>query len=137
MEACSFTGHRTIESRHYGKIDNLLDRAIAYAYAEGCRRFYVGGAIGFDTLAARRIIFFRMTHPDAELHVVAPCKNQCDGWSEAQIGMWEQGALGSSPEASSVASPGWGIWNRALAGRAGRERGHSQLYFQHGETAWG
>ena len=57
--------------------------------------------------------------------------------SEAQIGMWEQGTLGSSPEASSVAGPGWGMWNRALTGRAGRERGHSQLYFQRGETAWG
>ena len=89
MKACSFTGHRVIEPRHYGRLDNLLDRAIAYAYGEGCRRFFVGGAIGFDTLAARRIIFFRMTHPDAELHIIAPCKDQCDGWSEVQIAMYE------------------------------------------------
>ena len=89
MMACSFTGHRRIEPAHYGKIDDLLDRAIAYAYSEGCRRFYVGGALGFDTLAARRVILFRMSHPDAELHVIVPCKNQCDGWSEAQIGMYE------------------------------------------------
>ena len=89
MKVCSFTGHRKIERSHFGKIDDLLDRAIAYAYGEGCRHFCVGGAVGFDTLAARRILLFRMTHSDAELHVIAPCKNQCDGWSEAQIGMYE------------------------------------------------
>lgn len=89
MKACSFTGHRRIEPQHLGKIDDLLDRAIAYVYREGCRRFYVGGAVGFDTLAARRIILFRMSHPDVELHVIVPCRNQCDGWSAHQIGMYE------------------------------------------------
>lgn len=89
MKACSFTGHRRIDPRHYGRIDDLLDRAIAYAYKEGCRRFYVGGAVGFDTLAARRIILFRMSHPDAELHVIVPCRNQYEGWSREQVSMYE------------------------------------------------
>ena len=89
METCSFTGHRRIESRHQPKLTELLDRAVAYAYSQGCRRFYVGGAVGFDTLAAKRVILFRMSHPDTELHVVIPCKNQSDGWSEAQVSVYE------------------------------------------------
>lgn len=89
MQACSFTGHRKIEEKHIGKIDELLLRAIAYAYGEGCRKFYVGGALGFDTIAAKQVIFFRMSHPDAELHVIVPCKNQCEGWSPSQISMYE------------------------------------------------
>ena len=89
MRSCSFTGHRKIENRHLEQIDGLVDRAIAYAYGEGCRRFFVGGAVGFDTLAARRVLLFRMMHPDTELHVIAPCKNQSDGWSISQIRDYE------------------------------------------------
>ena len=89
MSGCSFTGHRRIESRHFGKIDDLIDRAIAYAYGEGCRKFYVGGALGFDTLAAKRVLLFRMSHPDAELYVIVPCKTQSDGWSASQISAYE------------------------------------------------
>lgn len=89
MEACSFTGHRRIEPTHLGRIDELLGKAIVYAYGEGCRHFYVGGALGFDTLAARQIILFRMSHPDAKLHVIVPCRNQCDGWSSSQISTYE------------------------------------------------
>lgn len=89
MKGCSFTGHRKIEQSHSGRVDELLDRAIAYTYKLGCRHFYVGGALGFDTAAARRVILFRINHPDAQLHVIVPCKNQSDGWSSSQIRMYE------------------------------------------------
>jgi uncharacterized phage-like protein YoqJ len=45
--------------------------------------------MGFDTLAARQIILFRMKHPDAELHVIVPCKTQSDNWSPSQISTYE------------------------------------------------
>ena len=89
MDACSFTGHRTIEKRHLDRIEDLIARAIAYAYSEGCRKFYVGGALGFDTLAAKLVLLFRINHPDTELHVIIPCKNQTDGWSPSQIDTYE------------------------------------------------
>lgn len=89
MQACCFTGHRRIEHRHLGKIDDLVMRAVAFAYEAGCRRFYVGGAIGFDTVAAKQVILFRISHPDAELHVIAPCKNQSDNWSSADVSIYE------------------------------------------------
>ena len=79
--ACSFTGHRQIDPSH-SWLPDLLDRAIAYAYAEGCRDFYLGGALGFDTLAARRTLAFRTTHRDVRVNLVLPCFNQDEGWSE-------------------------------------------------------
>ena len=89
MKACAFTGHRTIEERHRGKISDLLLRAITYAYGEGCRTFITGGALGFDTLAAQEVIRFRMSHPDVCFKIVIPCKDQCQSWSQAQISVYE------------------------------------------------
>lgn len=89
MRTCAFTGHRKIKPEHMHKIGDLVARAIEYAYREGCRDFCVGGALGFDTVAAKEVILFRMSHPDTRLLVVAPCKNQADGWSESQVAMYE------------------------------------------------
>ena len=89
ITACSFTGHRKIEERHKGKITSLIRRAIDYVYGLGCRKFYTGGAIGFDTLAAKQVILFKMTHPDAELHLILPCKNQSDGWEASQRDVYD------------------------------------------------
>ena len=89
MDVCAFTGHRRIEERHKDKIADLLSRAIAFAYEGGCRTFVTGGALGFDTLAAKEIIRFRMSHRDVRLHIVLPCKNQSDSWSSAQVSLYE------------------------------------------------
>lgn len=81
---CSFTGHRQIESELRAALVELLARAIEYAYGEGCREFICGGAIGFDTLAAREVIRFRMTHNDVRLILALPCIEQDLKWSDAQ-----------------------------------------------------
>ena len=81
---CSFTGHRRIEPHHMPKMSDILTRAINFAYSEGCRDFLSGGAVGFDTLAAREVIRFRMTHPDVRLIMVLPCVTQDERWSESQ-----------------------------------------------------
>lgn len=86
--SCAFTGHRVIEERHRDGIEPLLARAIEYAYSQGVRRFYNGAAVGFDTLAARQVIRFRMTHPDVTLHMLIPCASQEERWSERQREMY-------------------------------------------------
>ena len=50
--ACAFSGHRRIENSHVESVVEHLARAIKYSYDDGCRDFYSGGAIGFDTIAA-------------------------------------------------------------------------------------
>ena len=82
--ACSFTGHRHIKSDHLSALPSLVFRAINYAYEQGCRTFYSGGAIGFDTVAAREVIRFRMTHPDVRLVILVPCLDQDRSWSDRQ-----------------------------------------------------
>ena len=81
---CSFTGHRQIEPQYRDAVVALLSRAIDYSYREGCRTFITGGAVGFDTLAAREVIRFRMSHPDVRLILALPCVEQDAKWSDAQ-----------------------------------------------------
>ena len=84
MEGCSFSGHRVIAPEHVEALRDLLRRAIAYAYEKGCRSFFCGGAVGFDTYAAKEVIRFRIKHPDARLVLLLPCADQSDGWNSMQ-----------------------------------------------------
>ena len=81
---CSFTGHRIIEKNHQNRINEFVMRSIEFAYEKGCRLFLAGGAVGFDTIAARQVILFRMSHPDVRLRLVLPCRAQDKKWGERQ-----------------------------------------------------
>lgn len=81
---CAFTGHRTVKPEHRAQLCDRLARAVEYVYSLGVRDFYTGGAVGFDTLAAREVLRFRITHPDVSLRLVLPCLNQDERWSDAQ-----------------------------------------------------
>lgn len=86
---CSFTGHRQIKKEHKAKLLALLEKAVAYAYENGVRSFLAGGAVGFDTLAAKAVIKFRISHPDVRLIILVPCKNQAEKWSDAEKSLYE------------------------------------------------
>ena len=88
MKACSFTGHRVISKEKEAALADLLDRAIDYAYREGCRTFYCGGALGFDTMSAKAIIKKRMSNPDMRLIIVIPCADQEARWSNSEKDMY-------------------------------------------------
>lgn len=88
-KACSFTGHRAIEPHHREQMGALLSRAVDYAYREGCRRFYIGGALGFDTYAAQHVLLYKMSHPDVKMHLVLPCRDQSSKWGSAQADMYD------------------------------------------------
>ncbi len=81
---CAFTGHRTVKPEHRAELSLRLARAVEYVYSLGVRVFYTGGAVGFDTLAAREVLRFRITHPDVSLRLVLPCVNQDERWSNIQ-----------------------------------------------------
>ena len=92
---CSFTGHRSIEPRHLRRLPDMINRALGYVYDRGCREFCIGGAVGFDTVAAQQILLFRMTHRDVILTLLLPCLDQTERWSERQKEMYEH-LLGSA-----------------------------------------
>lgn len=79
--AC-FTGHRHLLQDKRDTLSLLIDQAVSEAYQNGYRRFLCGGALGFDTLAAKRIILSRSIHPDIKLTLVIPCENQSMHWSK-------------------------------------------------------
>ena len=89
MKSCSFTGHRSIPESHRNALETLLLRAIEYAYTNGCRDFYTGGALGFDTMAAKQLIQFKMSHRDVRLIVAVPCKDQAERWTSSQRDMYD------------------------------------------------
>jgi uncharacterized phage-like protein YoqJ len=89
MESCSFTGHRVIADELVAPLEALLLRAINYVYGEGCRTFYCGGALGFDTMAAKLLIGKRLHFPDIRLIIVAPCIDQADKWSVKDRDIYE------------------------------------------------
>ena len=84
ITVCAFTGHRAVKREHSGRLQNLLARAIDYAYSRGARTFIAGGALGFDTLAARQVVLFKISHPDVRLELVIPCRDQAERWTDAQ-----------------------------------------------------
>lgn len=88
-KGCSFTGHRSYPDSHRKSLVEHIKRAVEYAYNSGCRSFYAGGALGFDTLAAREVIRFRMSHPDVSLILILPCLNQSEKWSDSASDAYE------------------------------------------------
>lgn len=81
MKACAFTGHRKISSEDLPRIRELLALEIERAYQNGCRDFYSGGAVGFDTIAARIVLRMRLRYPDIRLILLLPCIEQGAKWS--------------------------------------------------------
>ena len=81
---CSFTGHRTIPQAQLEQIRAAVARQIDSAYLCGCRSFFCGGAVGFDTLAAQEVIKYRNLHADVRLCLLLPCINQDRHWSKEQ-----------------------------------------------------
>ena len=82
MEACCFSGHRFLPTGEAGtRLRARLEQAVRDAYAGGCRRFYAGGALGFDMLAAAVVCHLRDTvFPDISLHLLLPCRGQEERW---------------------------------------------------------
>ncbi len=79
---CCFTGHRKIPDNDIIALPDALDAAISEFYEKGAREFRAGGAIGFDTLAALKVISFRRSHPDVRLSLILPCRDQDARWGE-------------------------------------------------------
>lgn len=86
---CGFTGHRDIKRAHLPHVFDLVLKGIEYAYSEGCRVFLAGGAVGFDTVAAKAAVLFRMSHPDVRLELILPCKSQSDAWGASDRSVYE------------------------------------------------
>ncbi len=89
-KTCSFTGHRTIPD---GMSEYLIKRImdeVNYLYSLGIKTFLAGGAIGFDTLAAKAVLKCREVHDDIRLIIVIPCRDQARSWKQPDIDTYER-----------------------------------------------
>ena len=128
---CCFTGHRPNALPAFGResaeemqsLILLLDRAVNDALENGVTDFYVGGAQGFDTLAAEAVLRMRWLFPSLSLHLALPGRDQTKGWSCLDLSRYET-ILQSAAEvwyAAELCSPeSMRRRNRYLVDHAGR-----------------
>ena len=83
MSACCFTGHRTVAREDVPGLVRAIDRHITALLERGVFEFRAGGALGFDTLAALRVLTLQERDPRCRLVLYLPCRDQTRGWSEA------------------------------------------------------
>lgn len=88
-KTCCFTGHRDIPTHQYDSICKVLKTEIINLIDIGYCYFGVGGALGFDTIAAQVILELRRSYTHIKLILVLPCMEQTKGWSDNDIATYE------------------------------------------------
>lgn len=79
---CFFTGHRIIAKNKYAAIEERIRReAETLINDKGVTDFITGGALGFDTIAARVIISLKEKYDYIKLHLYLPCYDHMKGWN--------------------------------------------------------
>lgn len=86
---CCFTGHREMSVAITDHLFNRVKDGINYLYSHDVKTYLTGGAIGFDTLAAKAVIERRSIYPDIKLILVIPCRDQTRAWRQADIEAYE------------------------------------------------
>ena len=85
---CCFTGHRNLPpagSPEYADLLLALEHAVSDVRKEGCSRFIVGGAKGFDLLAGEWILALKKVDPDVSLAVYIPHRGQEHSYSSEDM----------------------------------------------------
>ena len=78
---CCFTGHRSIPVAERTEIAQRLAEEIQELVRQGVKYFGAGGALGFDTLAAKTVLSLKTQYPHIKLILVLPCRDQADRWN--------------------------------------------------------
>ncbi len=80
---CFFTGHRSIPRSEMSSLTAAIDETVEELIDWGIDTFVCGGAVGFDTLAACRVVVAKKRHPEIALFLVLPCRDQTAKWRSA------------------------------------------------------
>jgi len=85
-KAVCFTGHRKLKNIEILEIN--LKETIKKFINDGYNTFLAGGALGFDELAAKTVIFFKDKYPQIRLILVLPFEKPYKherNWQESDI----------------------------------------------------
>lgn len=84
-KTCCFTGHRDLPPLQVPLIKNRTEKIIRELYSRGVRFWGVGGAIGYDTLAAKILFKLREEEmPDIKVILVYPFDGFTNRWTDDQ-----------------------------------------------------
>lgn len=85
IKTVCFTGHRDIPRDHAFALPRVLERELLDLIERGATVFRAGGAMGFDTVAALKVLELREIYPQIELELILPCRNQTERWSNVDV----------------------------------------------------
>jgi uncharacterized phage-like protein YoqJ len=74
-----------IPSAHMIPLYEALDENLLSLFEKGVRTFRAGGAMGFDTLAALRVLRLKACGYDVHLELILPCRDQTAHWPRAAV----------------------------------------------------
>ncbi len=83
-QTCCFTGHRRLPVNEVAAILNRLDSFLLPLIKHDVRFFWLGGALGFDTLAAEHLLALKQQYPQIVICLALPFEGYRSRWSEAQ-----------------------------------------------------
>lgn len=90
-KTCCFTGHRFLEGADPGALKELICGEVSLLYRFGLDTYLAGGALGFDTLAAREILRMKRSpdFPKLKLVLVLPYLGQESRWPPMDRAMYD------------------------------------------------
>ena len=74
--SCVFTGHRELGEEFTSKTEKTLKAEIERLINLGVTHFYCGMAMGFDLLAAEKVLSWKKKYPSVKLIACLPCEEQ-------------------------------------------------------------
>ena len=80
-----FTGHRHIAYEAAVRLPSVLEEVLIGLVERGATTFRAGGAIGFDTVAALKVLEMKERYPHIQLELILPCRNQTEYWEETAV----------------------------------------------------
>lgn len=89
-KTCCFIGHRSIPTNMLPILRHQVNDTVTALIESGICFFGLGGAVGFDTIAAEAVLNLRNRYPQIKLILVLPCPEQADKWSTETKIRYEQ-----------------------------------------------
>ncbi len=89
-KTCCFTGHREVPNEEYAFVHKKTREAIMTLVDKGVERFIVGGALGFDTLAATLLFEIRQNFPHIKIVIAVPYKAQAKGFCQSDLAIYNE-----------------------------------------------
>lgn len=88
-QTCCIIGNRLLPRGQADEISARLEEKILKLASLGVTRFFTGGNVGFDTLAAQTVLRARALNPSISLVLVLPSRDQAAKWPASAVAVYE------------------------------------------------